>query len=258
MAGESTPSTPPTSETPEAPAAPEGKKGGEAPSDPPMITMTQEEYNARLAHHKRKLAKEAEDNKKAVNTLKSQMDELLKGRSIDEIREEIEETQTALKSAEERHAEEQERANNRLGEAEKARDEAISRYETATVDRAIIDEASGKATSPAAANLIRKELADRATVAEDGTVTVKMMVEKDGVKAPAQVSVAEAVSMLEADVSNWGPAFKSTVNGGAGGEVVDGVRRTASGNPDFESMTMEQFIEIQNKNPGFFDQAFSG
>jgi len=60
---------------------------------------------------------------------------------------------------------------------------------------------------------------------------------------------------MESQPTKYGRYFRSTVNGGAGGETVDGVKRTPDGGVDFANMDFQKFQELAKKNPGLLNEA---
>lgn len=221
------------------------------------IVLSQDEYNRRLANQKRRVLKEAEEKLAAANQLQKRVQEVLNGRDIDEVKDEMSELNEALKSEQQKRAEEAEKASNRVANIELERDEAIQKYQSNLVDRKLFEAIGLKARSESAAKLVKRELASRAVV-ENDEVFVKAMVTEDGVTSEKKVTPDAAVALLEKDVAEWGYAFKSTVNGGAGAEVVDGVQTKIDGQLDWDHLTEnpEKFMELQAKDPGFFDRYF--
>jgi myosin heavy subunit len=120
------------------------------------------------------------------------------------------------------------------------------------------DEGQPRTVSPKAAELIAKELAQYATVANDRSITFEMNVkdaESDTFQKKA-VDAKTAVSTLEADAA-WSSFFTATVNAGAGGEVVDNVQRASNGEVDIDALAKDpaKFMEIMDKNPELINKA---
>lgn len=244
---------------------PQGGEGGEKGGDG-FIKMTQAELNAKMAEHKRGLQKELSEAKSkaaAFDQLQGQVSELLGSGLIDGVedlagfREKAGQTLESFKTKEQQLVEEHKKTTKALETAQKTAKEYTERYERATIARAITDEASAKSVSPGATELIQMKLAPLAVVNPDGSVAVNMTVKDDEGKAVAKkISVKEAVEILEADAANFGTLFKSTVNGGAGGQV-DGVKKTPEGYVDFNNLSFEKFIELQKKNPDVIQKSLA-
>lgn len=195
-------------------------------------------------------------NKDEFDLMRSNMDALLDGKSFDELRASIQGNADALKSEKEKAETERKRAENRLTEAEKARDEAVSKYRTSTVHRALKDAALPKAYSSESADLVVELLKSRAKIeTKDGVdvVFVEMDVVKDGVTGKALLTPADAVGIVESQKEKYGPLFKSGVSGGGGGSGSD-VKKTASGVPDVAGMSMPDYIKWRKEHPNALNE----
>jgi hypothetical protein len=205
-------------------------------------TDHQNELNRLLAEDRRKNQREAEKLRDTHAAMKEQLEGLLQGKSIDELREQIEQTQSKLRSAEDQAKIEAGRYQKKLKDAE---DRALSneqRLRNHLVQRTLLDAAlmDDKASTPASADLIVQILEKSSTIDLDsGEVSVELMVEEEGIRTKKKMSPKQAVEWLEAQPSKYGPLFKSTVSGGAGGST-DGLKRKGGG-LDVSSMTMEQY-----------------
>jgi len=145
-----------------------------------------------------------------------------------------------------------------LAEALKAADGYKSQYENTLINNATMNELAGKVVPGKAGELVAQELSKVAKVGEDGAVGFEIDVtDENGHTAKQVVSAEQAVKSLEANVSDWGFAFKSTVNSGTGGDVVDGIQRTGEGGIDWDAMTKNpaKFFELMEKNPGLIEDS---
>lgn len=237
-------------------------------STPPSKTFTQAEVDAIMAKNKRTLQQELEQARtKAAgfDELNNQVRQLLDSglisdaENLSDFREQASATLERFKSEQEKLMDERTKQQKALEEAQKRAEQAQQRYNDAQALRAISDEAVSKAEGPGAVELIQMKLKPLSEVnPETGEVTVRYPItDEDGNTQEKKVTVAEAIEAMEADVSRYGRLFKSTVNSGAGGGVVDGVKRNPDGRIDFSKMTMEQYLELQSKNPGLIEQAMS-
>ena len=118
-----------------------------------------------------------------------------------------------------------------------------------------------KATCKMTGKCIADELFKFAKVGDNNIVGYEMeMTDENGHTAKTKIDVKTAVSKLEAD-SEWKTFFKSTVNSGAGGNVVDNVQRTNDGTPDLKALAatedgVRQFMEIMEKNPALINDVY--
>lgn len=191
-------------------------------------------------------------SKEEFDTMRSNMDALLEGRSFDELRAGIQANADALKTEKERAETERKRNENRLKEAEDARTAAEVKYQKSLVHRALKDAAIPKAYSAASADLVVELLAKNAKIQQvDGIdiVRVEMEVVKDGVPGKTLLTPEDAVTIIESQKEKYGPLFKSGVSGGGGGSASD-VKTTPGGVPDVAGMSMPDYIEWRKKNPG--------
>lgn len=237
-----------------APVSDAGNQG--APAAP--VTFTQDQLNAKLAEHKRNLQRQLEataGKAQAFDKLQAQVSELIQKGGFEGVEdlggfaERFEATLNETRSKEEQAKSEAQKLKAALESAQKEANEVKSRWQKATIDRAIGDEAGPRAVSAGAAELVRMKLAADAIVKDDGTVVIKQTLKnEEGKTYTKEVPVKEAVGQLEADVANYGSLFKATVNSGAGG-AVDGIRRTPEGAVDFSTMTFEKFMELSKKAP---------
>ena len=243
--------------TPEA-ATPEAV---ETPSEP-VITLTQSEYNAKLAGNKRKLQSDLAESKKkaaAYEALQQQVSEALQSglfegvETLDEFANAASSTISQLQSDAERYAAEQAKTTKALTAAQQAAEAATAKFNAAQIRQAVNNAApiGDKVVSAGALDLVHMSLSQYAQVKDDDSVVFVMDVkDEDGNTVKAELTAAEAVSQMESNVSQYGTLFKSTVNAGAGGEIIDGVKRTPTGGIDLSNLSMEKFMELENKNPG--------
>ena len=217
-------------------------------------TFTQVEVNKLLAEHKRNLQAEATKNREAHESLRQQVEQLLQGRPIDEVREEMETTASRLRSTEEQSKQEQAKFQKLLKEAQTKAESHEQRYRNLAIGRALKDAAlAADPSTPAAADLISKILYENASVDDKGVVTVEMEVEEEGIKARKKLTPGEAVSILQSLPSQYGPLFKSGMSGGVGNNNTDGIMRGKDGKLDIGKMSMQQYAELRKKNPHFLD-----
>jgi hypothetical protein len=240
------------------------------PAKEDKITMTNAELNAKLKSHRLGLQRKldaAEKRATGFDTMQNQVTDMLQSGIVDGI--ESEGLDAFRQSVEQTIADHRSEADNLKAEAGKqakalksAEDRATTatnKFNMSTINQSITDEAADKAYSAGALNLIRKELRDKATLDDSDVATFLMNVaDEEGNVKPTRVSAKQAVEIMEADVTNFGPLFKSAVNSGAGTPVtVDGLKRNASGAIDLSKMTMEQFMEMEDKNPGLIEQSIT-
>jgi len=204
----------------------------------------QQELNRLLAEDRRKNQREAEKLRETHSAMKNQLEELLQGKSIDEIREEIESTQAKLRSAEDQAKIDAARFQKKLKDAE---DRALTNEQKlrnhlthSQLLGAALEE--NKASTPAAADLMVQILKDFAKIdLTTGDVSVEVAVEEEGVTTKKSLTPKQAIEWLESQPSKYGPLFKSFVSGGAGGST-DGIKRK-EGRLDVSSMSMEQYAK---------------
>ena len=118
-----------------------------------------------------------------------------------------------------------------------------------------------KATSKKAGDCIRDELSKFAKVGDNNAVIYEMDVtDENDHTAKQQIDVKKAVALLESN-SEWKDFFKSTVNSGAGGSIVENVQRTDNGAPDLQALAatdegVRKFMEIMNTNPALLNDVY--
>lgn len=241
-----------------------GQGGGAGTGNDGKIVMTQAELNAKMAEHKRTLQREVSANKSkadAFDALQAQVSELLGSGLIDGVedlagfREKAAQTIDSMRSEKEQAELQHKKLNEKLKLESERANGFKTKYDEAQIARAIADEAGPKASSPGSLELIQMKLAAKSKVADDGSVSVTMDVIEDGKTVKKEMTVTEAVAVMESDVSKYAPLFKSTFNSGSGGQAIDGVRRAADGTLDFSNMTYEKYLEISNKNPQLLEQS---
>ena len=209
-------------------------------------TYTQADLNRILAEDRRKTTRQGTE---AYTQLQAQVESLLQGKSVDEVKADMEATMGKLRSVEDQKATIEQQAANKVKAAELKAQTFEQRYIEHAVGRALKDAAIPKASTPAAADLIAKVLRDNAKIDEKGVVTVEMDVTVDGVVVKKPVTPDEAVALLEAKTAEYGPLFKSGVAGGAGGKGTDGFKKTAAGAVDVSQLSMAQYAELRKTNP---------
>lgn len=244
------------------PAVPSVEPAPSAPAPTAEPTFTQAELNAKLATHKRSLQNDlAAANKKATafDSLQTQVSELLDSGLLDGV-ENLADFQDAaaltineLRPDAERHEAETQKSQKALQIAQEAATTATTKFNQASINQSINDACpiGTKAVSAGALNLIKMHLGQFADVQADDSVTFTMDVaDEDGNVSSQKLTAEKAVQLMESNVTEFGTLFKATVNGGGGGEIVDGVKRTPTGQIDVETLDMEKFIELESKNPG--------
>lgn len=249
-----------------------GDQGGNPNPNPQpgQITLTQAELDAKFAQHKRGLQRElaeAKQKAQAFEALQSQVSELLGSGLIDgvedleDFRNAASETINTAKSEAEREAAKNKKMEKELKAAQELASANQQRFEAAMIERSIMDSASDMVVDGAgregALEYFQLKLGPKSKVQEDGSVLVEWNVtdEETGRVENKLVPVKQALQSMESEPTKYGRYFRSTVNGGAGGETVDGVRRTADGNLDFANMDFAKFQELAKKNPALLKEA---
>ena len=234
-------------------------------SNPPRIEdIPQEQLNAYLAKNRRNMQAELESAKAkaaAFDKLQTQVSDLLQSGIIDGVedlesfREATSQTISEFKTEREKFESEKIKLSKDLEKATKTAAESKSKYEQAMIQRSISDNAAELVVEGAgregAIEFFQLKLSSLAEVQEDGSVLVRWDVkdEETGKVSQKMVQVKEALQAMESNPTKYGRYFRSTVNGGAGGETVDGVRRTSDGGIDFGNLSFEKFAELNRKNP---------
>lgn len=266
-----TPAPPVVLVSPKVPVAPVVPAALTAPATPANVdspeadieAIVNDRVNAKLATHKRTLQlqlKDAQTKATAYDQLQGQVGELLDDprfegvENLGDFRQAASDTIDQYKSEAERLTDEGEKQGKLLSDATQRADSVEIRYNTAMAKQAVTNEAAHLASTPASLKFIQQELAQFANAPDaEGGVTFDMPIknEEGTPEFKKGVTAKEAVQALEADVTNYGPHFKSFVAGGtgSGGEAVDGVMRTQTGTIDFGKMSMEKYVELQSKNP---------
>ena len=258
--GQATPTTPtPPANPPSSPAPPQASTINGWDDLPADVR------NKLQAEHKRGLQQQLADAQRQLeqaNTLRTQVSQLMEslpeGVELDDVADNVSATLESMKSEKEKLEAANRSQAEKLAAAEKLAEERLGTFHQTLKEHAFSLEAGPKAMSPAAAKLIAMHLNPISHVNENNEVVVKMDVtdENGHTEKNKEISVAEAVKLMEADVTNFGPLFKSNVNQGSGGQIgIDGVRRTDTGGIDLASLTPEQYIELQKKNPAAIEKA---
>lgn len=247
-----------------------GQQQTPPPTTPGVVQMTQSELDAKFAQHKRGLQQQlaaANQKAQAFDALQNQVSELLGSGLIDgvedleDFRSRASETIESARSEAEREAAKNKKMEKELKAAQEMAATNQSRFESAMVERSISDSAADMVVDghgrEGALEYFQLKLGPKAKVQPDGSVLVdwKVMDEDTGRMEQKLVPVKVALQSMEAEPTKYGRYFRSTVNGGAGGETVDGIRRTADGNLDFANMDFQKFQELKAKNPGLLNEA---
>lgn len=185
---------------------------------------------------------------------------------LDHFREATEQVISQTRSEAEQANLKNQKMEKQLELARKAEAETFQNYANAMISRQITDEASDLVVEgpgrEGAIEYFQLKLGQLAEFNKDtGDVSIKWDVTDPDTNTTSKqnVSVKQVLKDMEANPSKYGRYFRSTVNSGDGGEVLDGVKRTSDGNIDFASMSGEdgfrKFKELKQKNPGLFNQA---
>lgn len=238
--------------------------------DGAIVFKSQAELDAKFAAHKRGLQQqlaEARQKAEAFDALQNQVSELLGSGLIDgvedleDFRNAASQTINAAKSEAEREALKNKKMEKELKAAQELAAKNQTRFEAAMIERSISDSAADMIVDghgrEGALEYFQLKIGPKAKVQEDGSVLVewKVMDEDTGRMETKLVPVKAALQAMEAEPTKYGRYFRSTVNGGAGGETVDGIRRTADGNLDFANMDFAKFQELAKKNPALLREA---
>ena len=238
------------------------------PSTPPP---NQDAINAAAAKNRRNMQRElaeAREKAKAFDALQGQVSELLESGLVDGI-EDLAGFREAADAVIQKHRSEAETLKRnqtamekKLNDALKVAEESRTRYANAMIQRQIADDALDLVVDghgrEGAIEYFQLKLSQLAQFnPETGEVGIKWKVtdEATGRTEDAIVPVKQALKDMEANPSKYGRYFRSTVNGGAGGETVDGVQRTADGGLDFAKMDFAKFKELKSKNPRLMSEA---
>lgn len=240
-----------------------------SPSGPERFTLTQEELNAKFADHKRGMQRElAEARKKAqaFEALQGQVSDLLESglidgvEDLDDFRDAAAQTLHSFQSEKEQYEANQKQMAKKLEQATQEAAQSRQRYEHALIQRAITDDAADMVVDgpgrEGAIEFFQLKLGQIAQVKDD-VVQVEWEVtdEETGRTEKRFVPVKDVLKSMESNPTKYGRYFKSTVNGGDGGETVDGVKRTDDGSIDFANMDFNKFKELKQKNPQLLNDA---
>lgn len=239
----------------------EGQGGGDGSG---TLTLTQSELDTLMAKNRRgvqaKLA-EAEKKAKAYDALQSKVSGFLEGegegyQDLDHFREATDTILRETQSEVETLRQQSDDMTKKLNAERERANLADSRFANAMIQRQIADDAADLVVEGAgregAVEYFQLKLGSVAEFnAETGEVGVKwkVMDEETGRTEEKIVPVKQALKDMEANPSKYGRYFRSTVNGGAGGETVDGVQRHPDGGLDFGRIDFNKFKELAKKNP---------
>lgn len=255
----------------------QGNQGGNnndgAGGGSPTITYTQAELDAAMAKNRRgvqaKLA-EAEKKAKAYDALQSKVSGFLNeggegGEGYQDLDHFREATDTILRDTQsevETLRQQSDDMMKKLNAANERADTASAQYANAMIQRQIADDAADLVVEghgrEGAVEYFQLKLGNVAEFnAETGAVGVRWKVTdaETGRTEEKVVPIKQALKDMEANPSKYGRYFRSTVNGGAGGETVDGVQRSPDGGLDFGRMDFQKFKELANKNPQLMKEA---
>lgn len=182
------------------------------------------------------------------------------GSDVADVADRITESLDSLKSEKQRIEEESKRQAKALETAKQAAAATEAElHDTLIFNQLYRELGDNRAVSPKAAELLAKELRQFGKVGDGRKVTFEMEVPgEDGNTAKQHVTAGDAVKNLEAN-AEWRHFFRSTVNAGTGGEVVDGVKRTDSGTVDMAELAKDpqKFFDIMDKNPQLIEDAMA-
>lgn len=219
-----------------------GGGGGTPPADPPVPKTYTE------ADLKKAAAAAVAETKKQLSTVQKQLQETMESKTAtDAEKAAADAAYTALLSKEEQ-AEKVRQQNEAKykGELEaerKTRAEAEAKYQEAVITRSLLDAALPKASGKdptGSAELIKTLLRQNAKLAGD-KVVVELETTVEGVTAKKEMTPAEAVAHLEAQVEKYGPLFKSYAVAGLGGN--NDPKRQADGSYNLKDMPMDEYMK---------------
>lgn len=248
---------------------------GDAQETPkPVSTPTpaeQDRINAAAAKNRRNMQRElaeARQKAQAFEALQGQVSELLESGIIDgvedlsDFREAAANTLSQFRSEKEILERNQKAMERKLSQAQREAEESKARFERAMIERTIMDEASdlvvdgpGREGAVEYFQLKLGQLAEFNHATGEVGVKWKVTDEETGRTEDRIIPVKAALKDMEANPTKYGRYFRSTVNGGSGGETVDGVQRTSDGGLDFANMDFNKFKELATKNPALLEQA---
>lgn len=243
-----------------------GNQDGQSTPSVGSITLTQSELDTMMAKNRRGVQAqlvEAEKKAKAYDALQAKVSAFLEGgegkegfEDLDHFRESTNTILAQTRTEAENLRRNQSAMEQKLAEAKKAEEESRSRYANAMIQRQIADDAAELVVDGAgregAIEYFQLKLGQLAQFnAETGEVGVKWKVTDatTGKTEDLIIPVKQALKDMESNPSKYGRYFRSTVNGGAGGETMDGVQRTPDGGMDFTKMDFNKFKELAKKNP---------
>lgn len=249
----------------------QGDGGQQTPPAEPTITMTQAELDSRMARNRRGVQNKLDEltpKAQAFDVLNSQVQNMIESglvdgvENIDEFKDAVENVIRSTRSEAENAKRDMESLTVKLKKAEEAREASASQYANAMISRQISDDAADLVVEgpgrEGAIEYFQLKLGQLAKFdSETGEVGVNWKVtnEDTGRVEDAVVSVQQALKAMEANPSKYGRYFRSTVNSGDGGEVLDGVKRTSDGGIDFSTMSPAKQRELMKTNPGLLKEA---
>ncbi len=149
-----------------------------------------------LAAERRTAERKVVENQGALQELRTQVEELLSGRPIEEVRAEMETTAAKLRTAQETAKMQEAAFTNQIKTLSDKASGFERRFIESTRDRALVDAAIPKAVSLAAANLIKLTLQNASKVDETGQVQVEINAEENGIPIKRFVTPQEAVALM--------------------------------------------------------------
>lgn len=233
---------PPTDDVPTQPADP--------PVDDQGKTFTQEQMNKVLAEDRRKHSEKLKQVESQLSTLveTAQLTEAEKA-DLQKTRAEL---QKQLMTKEQIAAQERrtlkEKYDEEIKAEREARQAAESKYEDATIKRALSDAATlGDAFSNGqVVDLLRSntKLVDDQPMVDFPDIHVET-----GEAIVTQLSPEDAIKRMKELPDKYGNLFKANVINGVGGNASSGDVSRSGGKVDVKSLTPEQYAKLRQENP---------
>lgn len=211
--------------------------------------LTQQQFNHEMAQERKKFKERTEKTIGELETLKkakglSDADKEKLQAQIGELEQTILTKQQLLEQEKRRFENEHKTA---IDTVSKEKDQWKSRYERATIERAILDAAvANDAYNPS--QFVGQLGIDARLVEEDGKFIPKIKfkdTDKDGNPVVLDLTPVEVVKRMKELPESYGNFFKANVNGGLGGkqpgQAVKGV--------DPSKMTPDEYAAWRKKNP---------
>lgn len=211
-----------------------------------LADVDPEELNRFMSSKKRTILSQLGEARKEAAGLKSLQgqvqkaldSDLFQGVEIEGLEDWVEQAETTLhqfKSDAEISAEENKKLSRQRDKAFTERDDAVRRFNTAQIKRAVADHAVDRVLDADGLEYLELKLEPLSEVQDDGSVLVNWEVpdpdSEDGKLVPGKIAMESVIdSMFEqaAAGKRYRGVFKSTVQGGTGGKPGDGPKKSAS------------------------------